>query len=82
MTSKLAAAAIIALSAQAALAAPTLVVPGGRTLDPFGGIDWASNGTAFTTGFDQTAANEGREFSYTTTFFAYATPEQAPAAQA
>ena len=67
-------AAIAALSTTAAFAAPTFIVPGGQQLDPFGGIDWASNGTAFTTTFNQTAANSGQQFNFETTYFSYAVP--------
>lgn len=68
------AAAIAALSAGSAFAVPALTVPGGQVLDPFGGIDWAQNGTAYTTNFDQAAASRGEQVTFTTTFFAYANP--------
>ena len=74
MNFKRLAAAIAALSASTAFAAPTFTVPGGQQLDPFGGIDWASNGTAFTTTFNQTAANSGQQFNFETTYFSYAVP--------
>ena len=60
-------AAVAALSASAAFAAPAFIVPGGQQLDPFGGIDWASNGTVFTRSFDQAAANSGRSFTFEST---------------
>ena len=74
LKSQILASLIAALAAGAASAAPTFTVPGGAALDPFGGIDWASNGTVFSTDFDQTAANSGRPFSFSTTYFAYANP--------
>lgn len=68
--------AIAALSAGTAFAAPTFVVPGGTVVDPFGGIDWASTGTAYTTNFNQATASSttGGVFDFTTTYFAYANP--------
>ena len=68
------AAAIAAMAAGSAFAAPTFVIPGGQSLDPFGGIDWAGSGTAYTQNFDQAAANSGQQFDFTTTFFSYANP--------
>lgn len=65
--------AIAALSAGTAFAAPTFSYPGGSA-DPFGGIDWSGNGTAFTTDFNQAQANAGGTFTFNTTFFAYANP--------
>lgn len=65
-------AAAAALAANSAFALPTFQIPGGAILDPFGGIDWKSNGTAYTTNFNQAAAIAGTSFSFTTTYFAYA----------
>ena len=65
---------VAALAASSAFAAPTFMVPGGQQLDPFGGIDWASNGTVFTRSFDQAAANSGRSFTFESTYFSYAVP--------
>lgn len=64
--------ALAALSASSAFAVPAFTVPGGQVLDPFGGIDWASNGTAFTTNFNQFAANNGIPFQFDMTYFAFA----------
>lgn len=66
--------AIAALSASSAFAVPTFTVPGGQSLDPFGGFDYAQNGTAYTTNFNSAAAASGAEFSFQTTFFSYAVP--------
>lgn len=65
-------AALVALSASSAFALPTFTAPGGATYDPFGGIDWASSGTAWTTNFNQAAAVAGTPFSFTTNYIAYA----------
>ena len=63
----------IAAASAAASAIPTFTVPGGQALDPFGGIDWKSNGTAFTNDFNFGAAVAGTPFSFNLTYFAYAT---------
>ncbi|MFO1320384.1 MAG: flocculation-associated PEP-CTERM protein PepA [Burkholderiales bacterium] len=64
--------ALAALTASSAFAAPAFTVPGGQVVDPFGGIDWASNGTAFTTNFNQFAANSGVAFQFDMTYFSFA----------
>ncbi len=60
------------LTATSAMAVPTFTAPGGATFDPFGGIDWASNGTAYTSNFNQAAAIAGTPFSFTTNFISFA----------
>ncbi len=61
-----------AMISGSAIAVPTLTVPGGQVLDPFGGFDWASNGTAFTTNFNSALAVAGTPFAFDITYFAYA----------
>ncbi|MDP3493637.1 MAG: flocculation-associated PEP-CTERM protein PepA, partial [Hyphomonadaceae bacterium] len=64
--------ALAALSMSSAFAVPAFEVPGGQILDPFGGIDWASNGSAFTTDFNQAKANSGTPFVFNMTYFSFA----------
>jgi len=63
---------IAALATSSAMAVPVFTVPGGAVLDPFGGLDWASNGTAFTTNFNSIAAGGGASFAFDITYFSFA----------
>ncbi len=65
-------AGLLAASIGSAHAIPTFTAPGGATYDPFGGIDWASNGTAYTNNFNFGAAVAGSAFNFDMTYIAYA----------
>ncbi len=69
---KLIALAAATMMSGSAMAIPTFQSPAGNIYDPFGGIDWASNGTAYTTNFNSALATAGTPFAFDISYFAYA----------
>lgn len=68
----------LALSAAAAHAIPAFDIPGALVLDPFGGLDYNDGATAFTTDYNAALAAIGTKFTFTTTYFAFASTINKP----